>query len=111
MFNILEGVFRAKTLDEWKVCLNEMELNWAPVQSLPEVIADPQARANDFFVAYDHPTYGRIELVTNPIKLSQTPATVRRPSPEFGQHTEEVLLEYGYTWEDIERFKQQGVIA
>jgi crotonobetainyl-CoA:carnitine CoA-transferase CaiB-like acyl-CoA transferase len=33
------------------------------------------------------------------------------PAPEFGQHTEEVLLEYGYSWEDIEQFKQQRIIA
>jgi len=111
LFHILEEVFLARTLDEWKVRLTEAGLPWAAVQSLPEVIADPQARANDFFVPYDHPTHGRMELVANPIKLSQTPATVRIPAPELGQHTEEVLLEYGYTWEDIQRFKEQGVIA
>jgi len=36
---------------------------------------------------------------------------VRKPAPEFGQHTEEILLEYGYTWEDITQFKEQGIIA
>lgn len=111
LFNIVEEAFLTKTLEEWKVRLTEAGLPWAPIQSLPEVISDPQARANDFFAAYDHPTYGRIEIVANPIKLSKTPATVRMPAPEFGQHTEEVLLEYGYTWEDIEQFKEQGVIA
>jgi crotonobetainyl-CoA:carnitine CoA-transferase CaiB-like acyl-CoA transferase len=58
-----------------------------------------------------HPTYGRIEGVANPIKLSETPSSLRMPAPEFGQHTEEILLEYGYTWEDIARFKQEGIIA
>ncbi|MBI4283198.1 MAG: CoA transferase [Chloroflexi bacterium] len=111
LFNILQEVFLSRTLEEWRVRLNEAGLRWAPLQSLPEVIADPQARANDFFVAYDHPTYGRLELVANPIKLSKTPEMIRMPAPEFGQHTEEVLLEYGYTWQDIERFKEQGVIA
>ncbi|MBI4283199.1 MAG: CoA transferase [Chloroflexi bacterium] len=115
LFNIMEGVFLTKTLEEWKVRLNELRretgLRWDPVQSLPEVIADPQAKANDFFVAYDHPTYGRIDLVANPVKLSQTPERIRMPAPQHGQHTEEVLLEYGYTWHDIERFKEQGIIA
>jgi len=90
---------------------NDVRLPWSPQQNLPEVISDPQARANDFFVPFDHPTHGRIEVIANPITLSKTPATIRMPAPEFGQHTEEVLLEYGYTWEDIEQFKQQGVIA
>ncbi|HEY32464.1 MAG TPA: CoA transferase [Dehalococcoidia bacterium] len=109
--HILEEVFQGRTLEEWKVPLNDAGLPWAPVQNLPETAADPQARANDFYVAYDHPTYGRIEGVANPIQLGRTTAGVTRPAPELGQHTEEVLLEHGYTWEDIERLKQQGVIA
>ena len=111
LFHILTDIFQAKTSAEWKVRLTEAVLPWAPVQNLPEVIADPQARVNDFFVTLDHPTYGRIEVVANPVELSKTPEMLRMPAPEFGQHTEEVLLEYGYTWEDIERFKQQGAIA
>jgi len=111
LFNIVEEVILSKTLDEWKVRFDEAGLLWAPIQNLPEVIADPQARANDFFVSYDHPSHGRIEVVANPAWMSKTPATIRMPAPEFGQHTEEILLEYGYTWDDIEQFKEQGVIA
>ncbi|MFC1940038.1 CaiB/BaiF CoA transferase family protein [Chloroflexota bacterium] len=111
LFNILEEVFATKTLAEWKVELDKAGLPWAPVQTLPEVIADPQARANDFFVPLEHPTHGRIEVVANPVKLSKTPASVRMPAPEFSQHTEDILLELGYTWENIERFKKQRVIA
>jgi len=110
LFKIMEEVFLSKTLDEWRVRLTGEGISWGPVQNLPEVVADPQARANDFFVPLDHPTYGRMEVVANPVKLSKTPATVRMPAPEFGQHTEEILLEHGYTWEDIGRFKQSGVI-
>ncbi|MFC1984995.1 CaiB/BaiF CoA transferase family protein [Chloroflexota bacterium] len=111
LFTILEEAFLTRTLDEWKVRLNEGGIPWAPVQNLPEVTADPQARANDFFVPFDHPTYGPIELVANPIKISKSPETIRMPAPEFSQHTEEILLEHGYTWEDIPRFKEQTVIA
>ncbi|MFC2006492.1 CaiB/BaiF CoA transferase family protein, partial [Chloroflexota bacterium] len=111
LFNILEEVFLSKTLDEWKVRLNEAGIPWAPVQNLPEVTADPQARANDFFLPLDHPTYGRIEVVANPINISKSPATIRMPAPEHNQHTEEILLEYGYTRKDIVEFKGKGVIA
>jgi crotonobetainyl-CoA:carnitine CoA-transferase CaiB-like acyl-CoA transferase len=111
LMHILEEVFLSKTLDEWRSRLDEAGLPWAPFQNLAEVINDPQARANDFFVPYDHPAHGRIELVSNPVKLSQSPETISMPAPEFSQHTEEVLLEYGYTWEDIEKFKQQRIIA
>ncbi|MFC2021896.1 CaiB/BaiF CoA transferase family protein [Chloroflexota bacterium] len=109
LYSILDETFLSKTLDEWKPRLTGMP--WAPYQNLREAIKDPQARANDFFVAYDHPAHGRIEGVANPAKLSKTPATMRMAAPEFGQHTEEILLEYGYTWEDIAQLKEQGVIA
>jgi crotonobetainyl-CoA:carnitine CoA-transferase CaiB-like acyl-CoA transferase len=112
LFEILEKeVFPTKTLAEWRTRLTEWEVPFAPIQTLQELIADPQARANDFFITVDHPTYGAIEEVASPIKLSKTPATIRMPGPKFSQHTEEVLLELGYTWEDIEQFKDQGVIA
>jgi crotonobetainyl-CoA:carnitine CoA-transferase CaiB-like acyl-CoA transferase len=110
LLHILDEVFLSKTLDEWRPRLNGAGIPWSPVQTLQELVNDPQARANDFFVPLDHPTYGHIEVVANPIKLSKTPATVR-VAPEFGQHTEEVLLEHGYTWDDIEQFKQEEVIA
>ena len=57
-----------------------------------------------------HPIYGRIEGVANPVNLSKTPASIRMPAPELGEHTEEILKEYGYTREDIARLKEQGVI-
>ncbi len=109
LYPILDEVFAGETLDEWKILLEGIP--YAVHQSLREVINDPQARANNFFVAYDHPTHGRLEAVANPVMLSETPATIRTAAPEFGQHTEEVLLEYGYTWDDIASFKEQGIIA
>ncbi|MFC2005885.1 CaiB/BaiF CoA transferase family protein [Chloroflexota bacterium] len=111
LFKILEEVFLSKPLDEWKPRLSGAGLPWGPVQNLQEVINDPQARANDFFIPLDHPTHGRIEVVANPVKLSKSPEIIRMPPPEFSQHTEDILLECGYTWEDIEQFKKQGVIA
>lgn len=110
LFDILEKTFASKTLAEWKPLLDEAGLPWAPVLTLPEVTSDEQARANGFFVDYDHPTYGHVEIVANPVALSDTPVVVRMPAPEFGQHTEEILLEYGYTWEDIGQMKEDGVI-
>ena len=52
-----------------------------------------------------------MEVVANPVRLSKTPATIRTPAPECGQHTEEALLEFGYTWGEIGQFKQLGIIA
>ncbi len=109
LYHILKEAFLSKTLEELKPRLGGIPVS--PYQNLAEVVNDPQARANDFFVPFDHPTYGRIEVIANPLNLSETPASIRMPAPEFSQHTEEILLELGYTWEDIAQFKQQGIIA
>jgi crotonobetainyl-CoA:carnitine CoA-transferase CaiB-like acyl-CoA transferase len=110
LFDILVDVFHGKILEEWTGLLDNANIPWGPIQTLPEVTHDPQARENNFYVAYDHPNYGKIEGVANPVKLSKTPM-VARPAPEFSQHTEEVLLESGFTWEQISEFKGMGVIA
>ncbi|MFC1532829.1 CaiB/BaiF CoA transferase family protein [Thermodesulfobacteriota bacterium] len=110
LFNILEEVFASKNLDEWRSILNGEGIPWGPLQTLPEVVKDPQARANDFFIPMDHPVYGPMEVMSNPVALSKTPEVMRMPAPDVGQHNEEVLLELGYTKEDITRFREQQVI-
>jgi len=108
LFKILDEAFATKTLDEWR--LRFQDIPSGPVQYLLEVINDPQARANNFFVPLNHPVHGPIEVVATPIKYSKTPATVRSAAPELGQHTEEILLELGYTWEDIGKLREQQIV-
>jgi crotonobetainyl-CoA:carnitine CoA-transferase CaiB-like acyl-CoA transferase len=109
LVGILDAVFATRTMEEWKLRLAGIPC--APIQTLTEAIADPQARANELFASLHHPTHGYLEVVGPPFHLSKTPASVRSPGPEFGQHTEEVLLAHGYTWQDLERFKREGIIA
>jgi len=111
LIGIMEEVFLGETLSDWNTRLARAGMIFAPIESPLEVTADHQARANDFFTSYEHPDYGNIEVIANPVKLSQTPAVIRMPAPEFNQHTEEVLLELEYSWEDIAQLKDNGVIA
>jgi crotonobetainyl-CoA:carnitine CoA-transferase CaiB-like acyl-CoA transferase len=106
---IIARAIMSKTLDEWRPLL--MDIPYAARKTLQEAINDPQCEANNFFCEYEHPQRGKIRQVASPVNMSDTPATYRMPAPEFGQHTEEVLLEYGYSWEDIARFKESRVIA
>jgi crotonobetainyl-CoA:carnitine CoA-transferase CaiB-like acyl-CoA transferase len=110
LFDILDEVFRTKTLDEWRPIITAVGFPWAPVQNLPEVCSDPQAKENGFFAPMAHPKFGDIEIVANPIKLGITPEVEKRPAPEYNEHTVEILHEIGYTSEDIDRFKEQQVI-
>ncbi len=110
LLHILEDAFRSRTLEEWRVRLTNEGIPFSPYQNFVESVADPQAKANHVFVPVDHPEYGPIEVIAGPVNLSETPAVPPEPAPEFGQHTEEILLESGYTWDEIERFKDEGVI-
>jgi crotonobetainyl-CoA:carnitine CoA-transferase CaiB-like acyl-CoA transferase len=101
--------FMTKTLEEWIPLLDGIP--YAPSQTLLEAVNDIQAREAGCVITYDHPERGPIKQLANPVKMSKTPASVRMPAPEFGQHTEEVLLEFGYTWDDIAVFQEDGTIA
>jgi crotonobetainyl-CoA:carnitine CoA-transferase CaiB-like acyl-CoA transferase len=111
LYHIVKDAMNNKTLDEWKPKLSEAGIPYAPQQKLSEVIQDPQARANNYFVPFQHPTHGKIEIIASPINMSETPATYRLPAPEFSQHTEEILLGLGYSWEDIADLKQKSIVA
>ena len=108
LYHIFKEAFLTKTLAKWMPLISNLPAS--PIQTLVDVLDDPQAKANNFFLPYDHPNYGRIKIMASPMNRSKTPATIRLPAPEFSQHTEEVLLEAGYSWEEIAELKDTGVI-
>jgi crotonobetainyl-CoA:carnitine CoA-transferase CaiB-like acyl-CoA transferase len=85
-------------------------LVWAYVHTIKSALEDPQVEANNFLVDVEHPVVGKMKSVNSPIIFNETPITSRTPAPDLGQHSEEILLELGYSWEDISRFKERGVI-
>jgi len=105
-------VFATNTGAEWlKILKKSGDLVFEMVSTISDVAQDPQMRANDYIVDYEHPALGRISITGFPMHFSQTPASVRMPAPEFGEHTEEVLQNIlGYTWEEITRLKAEEVI-
>ena len=111
LFDILEAAFAKRTLEEWKPLLTEVGFPWAPVQSLPEVMNDPQALANDFFAPLDHPVHGHMRVIANPAKLSKTGEQKKKPAPEFNENTEAILLEIGFSPVEIQRLREQKIIV
>lgn len=107
---ILRDAFGSKTLAEWRPVLDEAIAPYSPVQTYLEVLNDPQAEANHFFVSYDRGERGEFKGVASPISLRNYPSEVRRPAPGFSEHTDEVLQESGYSMEEIVEFKAQGVV-
>ncbi len=110
LIRIIDEVLASKTMKEWEERFRGNDCLYGRVQTPVEVTTDPQALANDFFAEVDYAGVGKIKLVTTPVKFSRNPASLRTPCPELGQHNEEILLELGYTWDDIAQLKGQGVI-
>jgi len=111
LIGILDPLFASRTLAEWADILDRAGCYWGKVQSVEEVTADPQAEAIGAFASTTLPDGRPLRIVKSPVRFGGTPAEVRGPAPELGQHTEEVLLEAGYGWEDIARLKDAGALG
>ena len=106
---ILDEEFARRTFAEWKELLQRLDAPWAPVQAVEELLDDPQVIANGYVGEVslsDGPTYS---LPTVPVQFDEQPPRARR-APEHGEHTEEILLELGYTWPQIEQLQAAGVV-
>jgi len=107
---LLEEVFLSRTYGQWGEILSRNKLIWAPLQTPLEVTRDEQAMANDYFVEWEHPTYGEIKMLNNPIKLSRSPAENRCKAPDLGEHTDQILEELGYDQAMISQLKNEGIV-
>ena len=105
----LDREFATRTFDEWKAVLARLDAPWAPVQSVAELIDDPQVVANGYIgdVIIDGEAAYRLPAV--PVQIDGSPPPLRR-APEHGEDTEALLLEVGYGWEEIAALKEAGVV-
>ena len=110
LISILDEIMATKTLAELTERFRDFDLVWSPAQTLTEVADDPNMVRNKYIVEYIHPSRGKVRGISSPIKFSETPASIRHSAPELGQHTEEILLEFGYNWDQINRLRDDKVI-
>jgi crotonobetainyl-CoA:carnitine CoA-transferase CaiB-like acyl-CoA transferase len=108
---VLDPIFADRTLANWADVLDRHGCYWGKVQSVAEVSEDPQAEAVGAFTPVTLPDGRALRIVRSPVVFETTPAAVRGCAPELGQNTEEVLLEAGYSWDDIARFKDDGALG
>jgi CoA:oxalate CoA-transferase len=108
---ILDKKFAERTREEWMQILGGQGCIYTPVQTPTEVTADPQALANNYFIYFDHPDWGKIKMTGFPWDFSETPATCRRRAPKLGEHTDEILSEIGYRDEEIRKLREEKVVG
>jgi crotonobetainyl-CoA:carnitine CoA-transferase CaiB-like acyl-CoA transferase len=108
-----DEAFASRPRAEWLEHLKKStgDFIFTVVNSVNDLPDDPQMLANDYIVDFDHPQHGPIQMVGIPVRLSETPGSVRTPAPELGQHTEEVLLDVlGWDWDRISELREKQVI-
>jgi formyl-CoA transferase/CoA:oxalate CoA-transferase len=91
---------------EWVERLADLDICFGPVATLSEMLRDPQVRHRGMVVDLG----GGRQTLGNPIKLSDTPPTIRTPPPALGEHTDSVLASLGYSRGDIEALRARGVV-
>ncbi len=108
MVDILEPLFRSRTLAEWRGAFSGARFPWAPYAQVTEVIEDPQVVANGYLAEIEHDG-GNFRVPAGAVQFDEQPAALRR-GPEHGEHTELLLLDLGFDWDDIVKLKDAGVI-
>jgi len=100
-----------KTVREWTALLAAEGVPCGPINSIRDMAADPQTLAREMVVELEHPRAGRTRALGLPIKFSATPGRVARPAPCYGEHTLEVLGEFGFPAAEIEALLASGAAA
>ncbi|MBO0732640.1 MAG: CoA transferase, partial [Acidimicrobiaceae bacterium] len=106
----VRATFASRSYDEWCEILRDSGTPWAPAQSAYEVARDPQVEANNYLVSVQTDDDAGYTLASVPVEFDETP-TVPGRAPDVGQHTEEVFLELGLTWDEIIQLKLADVLA
>lgn len=107
---VLDGIFATRTAAEWVEAFNAAGVPSAKLNDVSEVVADPQVAARGLFVPIEHPQIPDLRVPGCPLKLTDSPATIRRYPPRLGEHTTEVLTQLGYSRDEVDTLCRDGVV-
>ncbi|MEW9673557.1 CaiB/BaiF CoA transferase family protein [Ammoniphilus sp. 3BR4] len=110
LVGLLTDYTKSKESKEIIETLNRAGVPSGPIHDLTQVLSHPQVQARDMIQEVEHPTIGMLKMLGIPIKLSDTPGSVRKAPPLLGENTNEVLAKLGYTTSDMDVLKEKGVI-
>jgi CoA:oxalate CoA-transferase len=107
---LMEDKLKEKTVKEWVEILNAGGIPCSPINSIPDLINDPQIKAREMIVEVENPVLGKVAVAGVPVKMSLTPGSVRHNSPALGEHNEEVFKSYlGLSTAETAALKKSGV--
>jgi crotonobetainyl-CoA:carnitine CoA-transferase CaiB-like acyl-CoA transferase len=108
--DLLVPVLRTRSRQQWIESLTAAGVPCGAVREVPEVLSDPQVLERRMIEAVEHATLGQLKVLGIPIKLSDTPGTVRTAPPTLGQHTEQVLRELAFSTDAIDELRRRKIV-
>jgi formyl-CoA transferase len=111
LYAALAEITATKTTAEWMRICGELDIPATPIYSLDELPEHPQLKATKLFQTMRHPSEGMIRYVRPPTKFAASPASVRRPAPHVGEHSEELLHEAGFAANEIANLLASKVVV
>jgi crotonobetainyl-CoA:carnitine CoA-transferase CaiB-like acyl-CoA transferase len=109
--DVLGPVLREKTTNEWLERMEFAGVPAGPIFDVCQMHENPQTIARDMVVEVEHTTEGKVKTLGLPVKFSKTPGKVVHGAPLYGEHTREVLVELGYSIEQVEELTGAGVVT
>lgn len=107
----LSKVFSSKTVAEWVDIISDAGVPCGPINRVSDVVKDPQVLAREMIADLPHPNVPDLKVPSSPMKLTETPATLRMAPPLLGQHNAQILGELGYTADQVKKLQEKGVIG
>ena len=107
---LLEETFSTQDTSHWLELLDAAGVVAGPIYNMEQVYQDPQVLARDMLVDTEDPELGTIRNIGVPVKLSATPGSIRRRAPALGEHSAEILMEHGFTQNEVDALLTDGVI-
>jgi crotonobetainyl-CoA:carnitine CoA-transferase CaiB-like acyl-CoA transferase len=106
---IINRITSQKTMKEWIDYLNREGVPCGPIYNLAQTFGDPQVKHQEMMLELEQPSV-KMKVLGFPVKMSETPARIRRPSPQLGEHSEEILRNLGYSQDEIRELRGKKVI-
>jgi crotonobetainyl-CoA:carnitine CoA-transferase CaiB-like acyl-CoA transferase len=110
ILHFMRGTLKKKTLAEWDAELADLEICYGRVQTFSEMLADPLFREREMILELEGSAGEKKAAIGVPVKLSETPGSVRNAAVDFGESTGAILKELGYTEEEITLLARKDVI-
>ena len=108
---MVEEKLMARDSQHWVELLNAAGVPCGPVYGVDKVFSDPQVASQRMAVDVEHPGHGTVRMLGFPIRLEEAPCAIRLPAPRLGEHTSEILSSAGFSAEELEALRREGVVA